>query len=577
MSSTRKNPDGQIALAIIGSGGAGVMTAAELLLRAAAKAGLYGHMSKSFGPQIRGGEAAAFITLASTPVTAAVDAYDLVLAIDWANAERFLDELPLATGSILVSLAGLDDAPKVLSASVAHRHEIDFKALKKADKTLRPNMLALGILAAWLNLPNTIVEGCIKKRFASRDGGATAQSLGGVAVGREQAVGLPAAPAIVPTGDSDEDRLLISGNAATGLGAVRGGIRFAAAYPITPATEILEWLAPRLKRLGGQLVQAEDELSSINMTIGASYGGLPSLTATSGPGLALMSESIGLAVSSEVPIVIVDVMRAGPSTGIPTRSEQTDLNIAVYGLAGEAPHLVTAPLSIADCVFTTQWSTHLAESLQTPVIVLSDQAIGQSLAVIDRPANIAFATQRLVEREPAVDYCRYAVTAGGVSPMALPGTRNGQYTADGLEHAPRGTPSGSARDHHAQLEKRARKLEDFDYGHHWAVEDGTGALAVVTWGSSYGPVLAAARRLDPEGKRIRVVGLRLIAPAQPEKLTAALAGCEQVLVVEQSHSGQFAAYLRAHYGLAAVKTYCRAGPLPLRPGELANVIEEALT
>ncbi len=161
---------------------------------------------------------------------------------------------------------------------------------------------------------------------------------------------------------------------------MRGGVRFAAAYPITPATEILEWLAPNLPQVGGVLLQAEDELASINMIIGASFGGTPALTATSGPGLSLMIEALGLATAAEMPIVVVDVMRGGPSTGIPTKSEQADLNIAVYGLHGDAPHLVLAPQSVADCLFTTQWAVHLAEALQTPAIVLSDQFVGQAQA-----------------------------------------------------------------------------------------------------------------------------------------------------------------------------------------------------
>ena len=180
-------------------------------------------------------------------------------------------------------------------------------------------------------------------------------------------------PAGCRWGPRDDARWNISGNEAAGLGAVRGGIRFVAAYPITPATEILEWLAPNLEKVGGVLVQAEDELASINMIIGGSFGGMPSMTATSGPGLALMMEAIGLAVASETPIVVINVMRGGPSTGIPTKSEQSDLNIALYGLHGDAPHIVTAAHCIADCQFTTQWSVHLAEQLQVPVIVLTDQ------------------------------------------------------------------------------------------------------------------------------------------------------------------------------------------------------------
>jgi 2-oxoglutarate ferredoxin oxidoreductase subunit alpha len=335
-------------------------------------------------------------------------------------------------------------------------------------------------------------------------------------------------------------------------------------------------MSPRLPKVGGNLVQAEDELASINMAIGASYGGTPSMTATSGPGLALMTESIGLSIASETPVVVVDVMRGGPSTGIPTKSEQGDLNLAVYGLHGDAPHVVVAPNSIADCVFTTQWAVHLAESMQTAAIVLSDQALGQTIAVVDKPADIAFATRRLVADTVAETYHRYALTGTGVSPMALPGTPGGQYTADGLEHNPRGTPSSTAEDHAAQMEKRLQKIVEFDYGNAWADIDGDGEVAVVAWGSMTGPVRAAARRVDPDGSRVRVVSMRLLAPAKPDLLAEALAGTSRTLVVEQTHSAQFYHYLVSHFGLAAglTESFHRPGPLPLRPAELEAKIRE---
>src|SRR5690606_1398618 len=296
--------------------------------------------------------------------------------------------------------------------------------------------------------------GLIEARIATKGAAAVEASRAACALGLAQAAGLPRRfPLPVPT-EAPGPRWRLTGNEATGLGAVEGGIRFAAAYPITPATEVLEWLAPALRKVGGVLVQAEDELAAINMIIGASYGGTPSLTATSGPGLSLMVEALGLATASEVPVVVVDVMRGGPSTGIPTKSEQADLNIAVYGLHGDAPHLVLAPQSVADCLFTTQWATYLAEALQTPAIVLSDQFIGQTQAAIEQPAHVAFVGQRTKASDVAGGYKRYALAANGVSPMAIPGTPGAQYTADGLTHTERGTPTSSAADHQIQLDKR---------------------------------------------------------------------------------------------------------------------------
>lgn len=565
-----------ITVALVGSGGSGVMTAGDLLLRAAAKGGWYGMMTRSSGPQIRGGEAAAYVTVSRRPVEGPSDRFDMLYAIDWKNADRFSAEIPLDEASLIVSGEAGADVPEAFTRGGAPVAELDVKALLKDISGGRPNMLGLGAVATLLGIPADVVEAVLEKRLGKKGAMAVESSAAATQLGASCAAGLPDFPSLAPPPADRPESWVITGNQAAGLGALRGGIRLVAAYPITPATEILEWMSPRLPKVGGNLVQAEDELASINMAIGASYGGTPAMTATSGPGLALMTESIGLAIASETPVVVVDVMRGGPSTGIPTKSEQGDLNLAVYGMHGDAPHVVVAPTSIADCVFTTQWAVHLAESMQTAAIVLSDQALGQAVAVIDKPADIAFATRRLVADKVGESYHRYALTGTGVSPMALPGTPGGQYTADGLEHNPRGTPSSMAEDHAAQMEKRLHKIVDFDYGNAWADVDGSGDIAVIVWGSMSGPVREAARRVDPDGGRVRVISMRLLAPARPDHLAAVLDGAERTLVVEQTHSAQFYHYLVSQFGLDAgrAESLHRPGPLPLRPAELETKIRE---
>jgi len=295
----------------------------------------------------------------------------------------------------------------------------------------------------------------------------------------------------------------------------------------------LEYLALSLPKIGGALVQAEDELASTNMIIGSSFGGLPSVTATSGPGLSLMMESLGLATASEIPLVVIDVMRVGPSTGIATKSEQSDLNIAVYGFHGDAPHVVLAPLSVADCLFTGQYAVHIAETLQSPVIVLSDQSIGQSRVLIDRPTKINFLTKRKPYTATAEVYNRYALTADGISPMAVPGQAGGQYTADGLTHTVHGTPSTSKADHKDQLDKRSAKISGFDFGDHWGAVEGApkSDTVLLTWGSLTGAAREALDTLTDEGISARMVSLRQISPFPSQALQEALRGARRVLLI----------------------------------------------
>ena len=559
-----------VSITFAGSGGAGVMTAGNMLLDAAGRAGWYAYMTRSSGAQIRGGEAAAMMRLSTSPVQSHDDHFDVLVAIDWQNVGRFSAEIPMTSDGLVLGDPDGGDFPEQIGAKGARCADIPFKKMAKEIEGGRPNMIALGAVAGLVGLPEDAVLGVVRDSLAKKGEAARTASEASVRAGMAFAAGLPACPRLAAAEGQSERLWSITGNEAAGLGAVRGGIRFVAAYPITPGTEVLEWLAPNLAKLGGVLVQAEDELASINQIIGASYAGVPSLTATSGPGLALMTESLGLAVASETPITVVNVMRGGPSTGIPVKSEQSDLNIALYGLHGDAPHLVVAPNSLADCAFSTQWAVHLADSLQTAAIVLSDQSLGQSRATIAPPLDPGFRAIRLMpEGEAAERYRRYTNTASGVSPMAVPGMKGYQYTADGLEHNEFGTPSSGAADHSAQLDKRLRKLALHDYGTHWADIEGDGDIAVLTWGSTTGPVREALERFRASGGRARLVSIRLISPVRPEQLAAALAGVARVLVVEQSHGAQFHRYLRAHYDLpGSVRAFHRPGPLPIRPNEI---------
>jgi len=560
-----------VSFAVVGTGGKGAITAGSILLEVAGKGGWHGLLNRSVGPQIRGGEAAALVRLATRPAFSMSKHFNILVALDWKNADRFISAMPVASGGLVITDPASGAPPQAVLDADCTIIEVPIAEMAKAINGGRENMIAVGLIAQLIGYSEAAVMEIVTAKLGRK--GQEAVDIGRACL----EAGMAAAEAIDPTfplapaPESDARRWLITGNEAVGLGLLRGGIRFAAAYPITPATEVLEYLAPALARTGGALVQAEDELASINMALGASFGGRPSVTATSGPGLALMMEAMGLAAASETPVVVVDVMRAGPSTGIATKSEQSDLNIAVYGFHGDAPHVVLAPLSVSDCLLTGQYAVHVAESLQTPVIVLSDQSIGQSRVLIDRPADVQFLTRRKAFRATGEAYQRYAITADGVSPMSLPGQPGGQYTSDGLTHAESGAPSSTAKDQHDQMEKRARKIELFDFGDHWGVTEGNTAAetVILTWGSLTG---AAREALTQDA---RLVALRLISPLPTEQLQAALNGAKRVLVVEQSASGQLYRHIRAHMDLPGeVRQLNREGPDLISPDEIAATLRD---
>ena len=567
-----------ISVAITGSGGAGSITAGELLLSLAGKNGCFGMMRRSFGPQIRGGEAAALVRISHSPVECMNDTFDLLLALDWRNADRFAEEIALRHDSLIIADPSAGEIPESIRELGVDIIEVPMKDLAKGVPAGRPNMIALGLLSHWLGFCSDEAGRLIVEVFSRKGEEIVAGSRAAFNAGFTEPLIVEAREARPGAergnGTAAQSRWHFNGNQGCGLGAIRGGIRFAAAYPITPASDLLEWLSPRLEQLGGSLVQAEDELASINMVIGASFGGVPSMTATSGPGLALMTEAMGLAVASETPAVVVNVMRGGPSTGIPTKSEQVDLNMALYGLHGDAPHLVLGALDHVDCILTTEWSVRLAEALQTVAIVLTDQNLAQSTVLVPEPEYQLPEISGRNTAGPQEDYLRYDVTDSGVSPMAIPGTADSTYVADGLEHTESGKPSTAAADHLAQLDKRERKISSFDYGDHWADIRGEGATAILTWGSTAAVVREARSRLQAAGHEVKVIALRLLMPASPDKLAQELQGIERVLIVEQSHSRQFYHYLRSYYEITAeTRTLARPGPLPITPAEIVGQIE----
>ena len=346
-------------------------------------------------------------------------------------------------------------------------------------------MVALGLAGALAGLPREALDAALRDSW-KRDAASLAANSPRSTPGERRGAASRSIAEAAASSRRGDGRWLISGNEAAGLGAIRGGVRFVAAYPITPATELLEWMAPALAKVGGSLLQAEDELASINMIVGASFGGVPvadgdlrTRARADDRGHRARGQRRGAARRRRR-----DARR--PVDRHPAKSEQSDLSYAVSGLHGDAPRLVVAPTSIADCLATTQWAVHLAEALQAPAIVLSDQFMGQSRAIIDRPADVAFVGKRAAPRRPtprlqALPRHPVGRLADGAARHARPRLHRRRPREERGGHA----VVGRARPHR-QLDKRARKLALHDYGDSWADIEGDGELAVITFGSSTG-------------------------------------------------------------------------------------------
>lgn len=566
-----------IAVVFAGSGGSGAMSAGAVFLRAAARAGYYGMMTQLFGAQVRGGESASLVQIGVAPIEAQPDRYDVFVGLDWDKVEQFAAEIPLDETSLILADPAAGAVPPGIARSKGRVVALPMgdPNASKADRALhgkRVNMFAAGCLAALCGIAVDDVAAAIEANFAAKGQDVASANAARAAAGAAAAKGLGLDLALAPPNKTP--RWLINGNQAVALGALRGGVRFVGCYPITPATDLVEWLAPHLIKLGGRLVLGEDELASINLVLGASFGGVPAMTVTSGPGFSLMVESLGLAIAAEIPMVLVDVMRAGPSTGIASKTEQSDLNIAIYGTHGDAPRVVMAPLSVTDCADTTEYAVYVSEHLQVPVIVLSDQSMGQATAVIDPVTSRPEPMRRKTDGVEAGQlFKRYATGGDAITAMPSPGTPGLAWVAEGLTHNEAGLPASGAAMHAAQIHKRARKLRDFDPGTHWGEVTGEGDTAILAFGSTVGAAREAARRLGETGHPVRVIALRVLSPLPVKPLERALDGVKRLIVIEQNDGAQLYRHLLGHKAVPVeTESVARPGPLPFRPSEIASYV-----
>jgi len=420
------------------------------------------------------------------------------------------------------------------------------------------NVYALGLIAKMFNLDVPKLHRLLQERFAGKDPKVAETAVTAFNAGYSHTLASATELFKFKPGENvGHNQIVMGGNEALAFGLIAAGVRFGAGYPITPWSDIMELLRKELPKYGGMFIQCEDEIASVSMAIGASWGGRVAVTGSSGPGIALKTEAIGWAVMAEVPLVVVDVQRGGPSTGMPTNVEQSDLNIACFGGHGDSPRVVIAPSSVEDCFYTAIEAVNIARKYSTPVIILTDQGIATRIEAFKMPELEKICQDITPDFTPVADHKPYDLAApDGITRHLAPGTRvaSGKYPiVTGLEHDELGHPTGSPKLHLQMTAKRRNKLKKLgaDLPTPTVFGPSEGQVLLVSWGSSKGPVEEAVKQARAAGDAVSSLHIKYLNP-MPNGLEKIFEAFRHVLVVELNDEGlygygQLAALLRARY------------------------------
>ncbi|GMT41965.1 MAG: pyruvate ferredoxin oxidoreductase [bacterium] len=565
-----------------GEGGEGIISSGDMIAQAAVRSGLNILTFKTFPAEIRGGYAMYQTRFSTEKITSEGSGFDVLCVFNQEALDNNMELLKPGT-ALVYDYPGGDIKEEVkIDGVICYNVPMSRIAKKELETYRSKNMVALGALSKLFDIPVESIKGTIRKKFGKKGEEVVNINFKAIEAGINYVEENHKKSDPFSMGGVKEvadDVIIISGNEAAGLGAVIAGCSFLSCYPITPATEVAIWMSRMLPKLGGTLIQAEDEIASIAHVIGASYAGLKSMTSTSGPGLSLMQELLGLAAMAEIPLVVINVQRGGPSTGLPTKHEQSDLFMAVHGGHGDAPRIVLSPESVEDVIEQTVNAFNLAEKYQMPVLVLSDGSLGFRTESIKRPDPASF---KIINRERykpngSDRYLRYKLTESGVSPMSQPGDQGGMYISTGLEHGESSAPGAAPELHMAMSDKRFKKLEGVeDFLPATEVQgDGDADLGVISWGSTLGVVREAVDNAIGEGLKVKALHPKLVWPVPEKAIGAFASSCKKILIPEINVQGQLAEIIQSKTGIEAIK-YNVYGGMPLTPGQVLAKIKEVI-
>ncbi len=550
-----------------GEAGQGLVTVGELLARSLVRSGRHILVTQTYMSRIRGGHNTFSIRVGAAPVIAPQVPIDVLVALDVNTARLHRDEVLKADGVVVIDASAATEAVRCVS--------VPFKEL--ADQKYK-NIVALGVVAALLGLDKSVVSEAVAAYFDSKD--ATVEEANHNAVDAAYAWA-ESAPRLIPKlaqADTSVSRLMLNGNDALALGALAGGVKFCAFYPMSPSTSIALNLVKHADTMGLIVEQAEDEIAAINMAIGASFAGSRSMTVTSGGGFALMTEGVSLAAMTETPVVVVVAQRPGPATGLPTRTEQADLDFVLHAGHGEFPRAIFAPGSIEECFELMHRALALADASQGPVFLLTDQFLADSYRdVLPFKLNGEAALERPPQIPSPELYQRYALTASGVSPRRIPGASQDLVVADSDEHDEDGHITEDLKLRTKMVEKRLRKMKVLTDNVVAPEYDGSEApdILLLNWGSTKGAVNEAAAGMRATGQNVATLHFSQVWPLVPAQFLHRLRGARRVVCVEGNALGQFARLIRRESGFTVGSLVSRYDGLPLTPEQISEGLNHA--
>jgi 2-oxoglutarate ferredoxin oxidoreductase subunit alpha len=573
-------------LGMAGAGGDGVVSAGESLLSAASSEGYHAMMTKSFGSQIRGGESSCRVRLSTKKVLNPGGALDVMVALNWEDFFKFGAELPLSVDTVLIHEEKVGAPPETLKARGIIPREILSVPIsditkKAAGSDKAKATVVLGLLSGWFGIPQAAIIRGLKKKFGGKGEGLLEANEKALAAGIEYATSHPLTKprSISPPAGPPGSKMLCDGNDMCAAAALFSGVQFFGGYPITPSTEIMQTLTKEIWKYGGTVLQCEDEIAGIGATVGASFAGKKSMTATSGPGMDLKTEILGLATIAELPLVLVNVQRGGPSTGLPTKPEQGDLYQAAFSGHGDVLRPVLAPTDVEDSFRITVEAFNIAEQYQTPVIVLSDQEIAQRKEAVDRidTSKMQVINRLVPSAKELENYSRFKLTESGISPISHPGMKGGNYLGAGIEHNEKGDPTSGGVMHAKMNEKRFKKLDPIKQRTDLFEIHGNpkAPFAMIAWGSTAGVCRESFALAKAAGLDVKLLVPYLLWPIAEQVYGDFFASVQHGLVVELSYQGQLYRMLRMALDLPrGMKSLARSGANPFQPSEIVTRLIE---